>query len=701
MQSTSDETNLDTIWQIWLSNSVDLSHLMADTREQFRSSINYIKTYTNRIECEEFIRSVSSKDRIIFIVDDLLAEQIIFQIHDLQQLCAIYVYTTNRQINQSKFKQFSKFRGFRTHIRQLIASDRRHNDRRERRRTGEEADEQFTFSIFNNELDEDKSTAELDGQFVHSQLLIDCLQRMKSTSKEIEQFASFCRKHKECEKDTRYLKILDEFVSDYSMENSLWWYTRDSFVYRMLNKALRVQHIDMLFLFRFFIRDLAQQLKENQWLLPGSVYRGQSLSKLELQKLQQSVGKLISINSFLSTTLYREVASIYLGDIPDFEKVLFKIDFNPFVDGIKPFADITFYSEFPQEGEILFMLGSVFLIEDVYCDETNTWIVQLNLCSDHDQVLKSIFQFLRKEASRCDFDLLAFGNVLHDMGQFEQANSYYNRCLQLLPSNDQTWKPYCYYLLGLIATENGRNEGALHLFDKSLSIRTKTLKPSDPSIADTINAIARVYFINGKLEQAFELYKKALDIFHKAFGEDDLTSAMTYTNMGVVCRAQEKYSEALDYHLKALDIRKRHLPSDHFRFGTSYNNIGEVYHGLGQYDIALTHYESACNVYKTSLPSRHVAIAILLINKSRIYEQQNDFQEILSCYKKAFTICRCIWPEKNHYLTEIKSIIDKAENTQEMQLLKSSGTLWFKLLLPFKCIASLDPRSAYREGCGC
>ncbi|UJR07333.1 hypothetical protein I4U23_011620 [Adineta vaga] len=485
------------------------------------------------------------------------------------------------------------------------------------------------------------------------------------------------------------------------MENSLWWYTRDSFVYRMLNKALRVQHTDMLFLFRFFIRDLAQQLKENQWLLPGSVYRGQSLSKLELQKLQQSVGKLISINSFLSTTLYREVASIYLGDIPDFEKVLFKIDFNPFVDGIKPFADITFYSEFPQEGEILFMLGSVFLIEDVYCDETNTWIVQLNLCSDHDQVLKSIFQFLRKEASRCDLDLLVFGNVLHDMGQYEQANSYYNRCLQLLPSNDQTWKPYCYYLLGLIATENGRNEDALHLFDKSLSIRTKTLSPSDPSIADTINAIARVYFINGNLEQAFELYKKALDIFHKAFGEDDLTSAMTYTNMGVVCRAQEKYSEALDYHMKALDIRKRHLPSDHFRFGTSYSNIGEVYHGLGQYDIALKHYESACNVYKTSLPSRHVAITILLINKSRIYEQQNDFQEILSCYKKAFTICRCIWPEKNHYLTEIKSIIDKAENTQEIQLLKSSGTIWIKLLLPFKCIASLDPRSAYRKGCGC
>ena len=77
-------------------------------------------------------------------------------------------------------------------------------------------------------------------------------------------------------------------------------------VYRKLNEALRLQNIDILFLFRFFIRDLVQELKGNQWLESGSVYRGQSLSK----RLKQSVGKLISINSFLSTTLHQNVARL-------------------------------------------------------------------------------------------------------------------------------------------------------------------------------------------------------------------------------------------------------------------------------------------------------------------------------------------------------------------------------------------------------
>lgn len=547
-------------------------------------------------------------------------------------------------------------------------------------------------------MDEDKSTVELDGQFIHSQLLIDCLQKMKSTAKEIEEFVRYCRDHNDCKDNEGYLKLLEEFQNEYSSEKSLWWYTRDSFVYRMLNKALRVQNIDILFLFRFFIRDLGQQLKENQWRSPGSVYRGQSLSKFELKRLEQSVGKLISVNSFLSTTLYRDVAIIYVGDTPDLEKVLFKINYNPMIEGIKPFADITLLSEFPQEGEMLFMLGSIFQIESVCCDEDGIWIIQLALYSDHDHVLKSIFYYLRKESNRCDLDLLVFGNVLHDMGEYKQAKNYYNRCLESLPPDDHIWKPYCYYLLGLIATEDGEDKYALDLFQKSLYIRTQTLQSSDPSLADTLTAIARVYYMNHNFERALELYKEALIIFQQAFGDDDLTSAMSYNNIGVVCRAQQKYSEALDYHQKAFAIRKRHLPSDHFRFGTSYNNMGEVYQGLGQYDVALKYYELALEVYQQSLPPQHVDIAILLVNKGLIYEGKVNLQEALLLYKKALRICHYIWPVKNPDLLQIERIIGSAERTkQEMPLFELLGTTWFRLFRPFKCIASLDPRTSYRE----
>ncbi|CAM4839819.1 unnamed protein product [Rotaria magnacalcarata] len=693
MQSylTANNNNVNMVWLLDIPSN---SQNILDALEQIPSLINHIKTFENIIGCEQFIRSLSDDDYIVFIADVPLGQQIIPRIHQLRQVLAIYIYSTEIQSNESWCRQFRKFRGICSQLNQLANL----MPSRYRRRPRREADDLFSFDILNTGGDQEKSTAELDGHFIHSQLLIEALQKMKSTSTVIEEFIRFCQDQKDIKDHNCYLKLVHEFQNEYSSDKSVWWYTRDSFVYRMLNKALRVQNIDVLFVFRFFLRDIAQQLKENQWSSPGYVYRGQSLSKYELKRLQQSVGKLISINSLLSTTLYRDVAKVYVGNTEGLEKVLFIIYVNPLIDGIKPFADITFLSDFPQEGEILFMLGSIFQIESIQIDEYGVWLIELKLCSDHDEVLKPIFNYLRRESSRCELDLLAFGNLLHDMGKFEDSKNYYNRCLKLLPLNDHVWKPYCYYLLGLVATECGDDKCALDLLSKSLNIRRQTLKSSDPSIADTLTAIARVHYNSCNFDQALQLYREVLAIFQQAFGEDDLTSAMTYTNIGVVCKEQKLYFDALNYHKKAREIRLKHLPPGHFRFGTSWNNIGEVYQRLGEYDLALEYYQRTLEIYKKSLPSEHIEIAIVLVNKGSIKEEKVDLRTALPFYKKALNICFRMWPVNNPHILRIKDIIQSAESAHENMDWSEPLSEQFKILFrPFKCIASLDPRTLYRE----
>lgn len=89
------------------------------------------------------------------------------------------------------------------------------------------------------------------------------------------------------------LNILDEFEHNYTPDKALWWYTRESFVCRLLNKALHVQNIDLLFLFRFFIRDIQRQLEQYQCSSSIHIYRGQLMSIDELQMLKDSVGQFI------------------------------------------------------------------------------------------------------------------------------------------------------------------------------------------------------------------------------------------------------------------------------------------------------------------------------------------------------------------------------------------------------------------------
>jgi hypothetical protein len=89
------------------------------------------------------------------------------------------------------------------------------------------------------------------------------------------------------------------------------------------------------------------------------LYRGQLMSNEELQTLKDSVGSLISVNSFVSTSINRQLALSFLESSPisdDLQGVLLEIDADPPLNGIKPFANITSFSYFPGEDEVLMML---------------------------------------------------------------------------------------------------------------------------------------------------------------------------------------------------------------------------------------------------------------------------------------------------------------------------------------------------------
>lgn len=120
--------------------------------------------------------------------------------------------------------------------------------------------ESLAFSIFNTvDVVQEQSTTGVNGQFLHSQLLIDCLIRMKSTPTDKNELVSLCKI--QYKRNKTELKNIHEFYQDYSADDALRWYIKPSFLYQELNKALRTQNIDLLFLFRFFIRNLGRQLK--------------------------------------------------------------------------------------------------------------------------------------------------------------------------------------------------------------------------------------------------------------------------------------------------------------------------------------------------------------------------------------------------------------------------------------------------------
>lgn len=136
-------------------------------------------------------------------------------------------------------------KGIHNQLDQLI--DQMQSDRA--RRVLNRSDDPLPLLLLNAGGSGEQSTTGLDGRFVQSQLLISCLLKMQTVPTERHEFVTRFREI--CQQSTKYVKDIEQFEEAYQSEDCLWWYTKDTFLYRKLNEALRQQDIDSLFLSNF------------------------------------------------------------------------------------------------------------------------------------------------------------------------------------------------------------------------------------------------------------------------------------------------------------------------------------------------------------------------------------------------------------------------------------------------------------------
>jgi tetratricopeptide (TPR) repeat protein len=500
--------------------------------------------------------------------------------------------------------------------------------------------EPLVFKIFHTDSsnEEDNTSTEINGGFLHSQLLLDSLLTMNTGSNEKTSAIAYFRK--EYEDDAITLQKIDDFESNYAANKALYWYTRDSFFYRVLNKAFRVQNIDVLYAMRVFIRDIRNQLVEQQNTASVSlakVYRGQLMSKSELESFQ--IDELISMNSFFSTTLERSHALFLLPDgglQGDLVSVLFEIDISQHLSTTKPFASIAEQSAFPDESEILFMAGSIFRITDINLDMNGINVVQLSFCSTDDHNLKELFEYMREDIPP-ECIPLTYGIVLANASKTDQAEKFFRNVLKELLVDDPLII-HCYHQLGNVLDDRGEYQESLEYFEKALAKKLEILSADDPSVANTYTCCGVAYLRKNELERALEFYHKALDIYKKVYGEDDIDVAMCLYNIGDVKQLQKKFEEAVRMHEQALSIRIKCLPENHPDLARSHMCIATIKSELLLMNEALDHYEKALDIMTNSLPVIHHDMATLYDSMGQLYYSTGNNECAQEYFEVAFQI---------------------------------------------------------------
>ncbi|CAF2850325.1 unnamed protein product [Rotaria sp. Silwood2] len=172
------------------------------------------------------------------------------------------------------------------------------------------------------------------------------------------------------------LAEIDIFAQTYHSNSAIQWYTRDSFLFRLINKVLRLSDVQMMFKLRYFLTDLYVQLDDlykQTYALYNTqkfekLYRGQLVSKTEFEYFKQLQGHIISINTFLSTTASLQIALAFANgswNNIDFVPIVFCIETKSHVQHKRPYANISSFSAYRDEEEVLFAMGSLFRIQSI------------------------------------------------------------------------------------------------------------------------------------------------------------------------------------------------------------------------------------------------------------------------------------------------------------------------------------------------
>ncbi|CAF1256339.1 unnamed protein product [Rotaria magnacalcarata] len=623
--------NLEVFSLIWCDESQDRLYENRQTQEKLRDLINFHKKFTNVQKCESYLHHETTvEDKIILISSGTFGHVLLPKIHDMPQVKTIYIYCLHQTNHEQWIMNFSKvmrfcvqsmghenmiFRAWGVWVKGIQVNagalfSQIVNDHKEEEQLDKTT---ISMSFFNAEEKSHKNLSKENGDFIWLQLFIETLLRMRSVDIEtsLDEYVTMIKlQYKE---NVEQLKNIEEFHQSYEPDHCLWWYSKQVFLYSVLNKALRLGDIDTLYAFRFFIRDIYQELQENKQFdqLILDLYRGQGLSMDELTQIQVSIGQYVSMNSFLSTNGKRQVALLFAQSIgtnnSTLKPVLFHIKVNTQLPDTKPFADVRLFSHFGEaESEILFMLGSVFKINGVrYENDEQVYIIDMELCSEQDNELKDLYDRMKNDLGD-ETNIKVLGNVLKDMGLHDKALQCYHNLLKQLKPNDPAIQS-CYYGMGQvmqlkgIAYHYGKSHDytrALYHYNKALELHLEIQGPEYLPITYIYNNLATLYRALEDYDKSLEYHFKCLDLKRKLFKtEQDWRIASTYNNIGAVCHYKTDFHLALEYYKKGLKIRLKTLPENHQDVAISYYNVGEVYHSLDEYQLALENSQKAYDMY--------------------------------------------------------------------------------------------------------
>ncbi|CAF4891556.1 unnamed protein product [Rotaria sp. Silwood1] len=639
-----EQINLESHQLVWCDVGINDNENIV-TIENLRKIVDYTKLFDSVQKCQQYLENQQDNSTTFLVTSGHLGESLVPKVHHLQNVLVIFLYCHNKEYYQQWASKYEKVKHIHTVLDHLL--DDLKNDVQNYLKS--EKNGNIVSSL--------KQENSIDGAFEWwlnlTKLLVNipypenCRLKLVTTLKDYY-------KGKESE-----LKILEEFEKDYKSEKAIWWYTREAFVYRLVNRAARQKDLHIMFLFGFIVQDLYHQLKQEHEKFKIShaddpiikSYRGQIMLHREITALSDRPGPLWLRNtSFLSTSLHREISCNFLQMstlAEGLERVLLEIVIDTQEES-QPFADISHLSEVSSEAEILFMMGtSIFIDEEgiSYDEKEKLWKFNGKLGTDwYDLAIAQAQSLLEKCSDESQQTII---HVRLSWLYIQKANM----------NTDDTKK-----------AENL----LLALRHKKLEIQTLTNSSTSSDqytrTASLYNQIANLNEMLFNYEEALTNYSKSLEIQceHPVYNYADNYSIATTAIVRIYIDKKHDYTSALKYQLlKHEYILKKPIDEDYEdddikngEIADSHVVLANIYREMHQYVSATKHLTTVEYQirYHISISTSNLYLNIKLKN---MFEYQIQKSNVSIIFTLAFIFLHYLVDSISNSIAYVLSIILK------------------------------------------
>ena len=645
--SSFGKTNFEGIVLLWFDPRIGTTDDTKLTTEELREINDRVIVCSELIDCVTHMESIQD-EKIFLITSGKEATYFLPEIHKWKQIDSVFIFCLKVTKYEYLLQKYEPVVGIYSERSTLISAITEN------------------VRLFHRQLDafnfydqhKEKSTRDLSkesAEFLWFQLLKDVLLQMPQNKQAKQELIDFALKYYRGNRK-EHTNII-EFQKSYKSDQSIHWYTKDSFLYRLVNKALRTEDVEQLHIFRFFISDLSSELAKTHKQLRRErkdvvmLYRGLHMGADEFNRLKQNVGSTISANGFFSVSHSKKVA-IAFATRPtkrtNVVPVLYEIECNLTASESIIFADVAKYSKYPQEEEVLFDLGTTFQIESIIENEDLKMTVVKLIATDAGMKIASTYIDLNRKRNEETTPDILFGLLLISMGKYDQSLSYFRNLLNTSDGKENIARIHS--AIGSAYLCKGEVDKAYQYADRSYRMMVETKPSHIKASSRPMTVMGHIYLQRELYDEALDSYFEVLEIREKFYGKQHLDTAVALNHIGNVYYKMKDYHNARRFYQNSLDIRQQQLPDVHLDIAASYNNLGLVLWKSDESDCsgALHYFRESLEIRKQMLPPDHNDIIQSLNNIAYLLYEMGDIEDALKYFSEAFTLQKIDFDPNDH-----------------------------------------------------